>query len=154
MIAPTLSQTWTCHFGAIAARIFPPVELVQQEIILDLSCQIASYGELYTRFIRDHKRVNRLRDSTSTFVDFWENLNLRRRTMRQCLESTAHPNMRWLRPLWILLHQFKCSIAGAHRAWNIDWSIYVSGSPSGREYYPKNLRTIWPSWFWSREYKL
>ena len=120
IIAPTLSQTWTCHFGAITARIFSPREMVQQGIILDISRLIVSYGELYTRFIRDHIKVNLLKVLTSTFVEFWENLNLRPRTMlgRQRLDSRAHPNMRWLTFLWISLHRFKRFIAGFQRARN------------------------------------
>ncbi len=152
MITPTLSQTWTCHFGEITARIFPIGELVQQGIILDISRLIVSYGELYTRFIRDHKKVNLLRVLTSTFVDFWENLNLRPRTVpgRQRLDSRAHSNMRWLTLLWISLHRFKLFNAGFQRARNHKWGTYISKSFLRMNKYAKNLRTTWPSWFWSR----
>lgn len=147
MIAPTLSQTWTCHFGSIAARIFYSVKLVQQEIILDTSCLIASYGKLYTRFIRDHKKVNLLRVLTSTFVDFWENLNLRPRTAlrRQRLDSRAHPNIRWLTLLWISLHRFKLFNAGFQRARTHEEGTYISKPFFRMNKYAKNLRTTWPS---------
>ena len=152
MIAPTLSQTWTCHLGAITARIFSLGELVQQEIVLDTSCLIASYGKLYTRFIRDHKMVNLLRALTSTFVNFWENLTLRSRTVpgRQRLDSRAHPNMRWLTLLWISLHRFKLFNAGFQRARNREWGTYISKSFFRMNKYAKNLRTAWPDCFLSR----
>ena len=152
MILPTLSHTWTCHFAALTAGIFFSRKLVEDGLLFDTSYLIASDAEWYTRVLRAHKRVKLMRIPTATFVDSGENLGLGPRAVaeRDRLDSTAPLYMRGLRPLWILLHRLKRFIAGAHRAGSIDWSIYVSGSPSRRGYHSKNLRTTWPGRFWFR----
>ena len=152
MILPTLSHTWTCHFGALTAGIFFSRKLVEDGLLFDTSYLIASDAQWYTRILRAHKRVKLMRIPAATFVDSGENLGLGPRAVaeRERLDSTAPLYMRGLRPLWILLHRFKRFIAGAHRAVSIDWSIYVSGSPSRIGYHAKNLRTTWPGRFWSR----
>jgi glycosyltransferase involved in cell wall biosynthesis len=152
MVVPSLSHTWTCHFGALTAGIFFSTKLVEEGFLFDTSYQIASDAEWYTRILRAHKKVKTLRITTSTFVDSGENLGVgpRADAERNRLDSTAPWQMRWLKLLWILVHRCKRVVGGAHHAGRMDWSIYMPGASSRKAFHAEKLRTTWPGRFWSR----
>jgi len=152
MVVPSLCHTWTCHFGALTAGIFFRRTIVEEGILFDTSYRIASDAEWYTRILRARKRVRTLGISTSTFIDSGENLGLGTRAIaeRARLDSTAPLPMRWLRPLWILLHRCKRLVCGAHRPEEMHWSIYLSGGQTRTDFHAEKLRTTWPGRFWNK----
>jgi glycosyltransferase involved in cell wall biosynthesis len=152
MVRPGLAHTWTCHFGALTAGIFFREKLVDEGLLFDTSYRAASDAEWFVRVLRAQKKVEVLKQNTSTFMESGENLGLSQtaKEERERLDASAPLYLRGLRPAWVLLHRAKRLWSGAHRLEDVDYEIYLPKQAGRKAFYAKRLRTTWPGRMWGR----
>jgi len=146
MVKPGLAHTWTCHFGALTAGIFFREKLVNEGLFFDTSYRAASDAEWFVRVLQSGKKVQSLRNTTSTFMESGENLGLSSaaKEERARLDASAPLYFRVLRPVWVLVHRLRRLWAGAHRSEEVSYGIYLPKQSARKEFHAKKLRTTWP----------
>jgi glycosyltransferase involved in cell wall biosynthesis len=146
MVKPKLAHTWTCHFGALTAGIFFREKLVNEGLFFDTSYRVASDAEWFVRVLQSGKKVQSLRNTTSTFMESGENLGLSSaaKEERARLDASAPLFFRGLRFVWVLLHRVRRVWSGAHRSEDVGYEIYLPKESERKAFYAKKLRTTWP----------
>lgn len=146
MVRPGLAHTWTCHFGALTAGIFFRQRLIMEGLLFDTSYRVASDAEWYVRVLRAQKKIQALKQNTSTFMESGENLGLSpaAKDERARLDASAPFYFRGARPLWVTLHRMKRLLGGAHRSEDVSYGIYLPKREGRKTVHAKSLRTTWP----------
>lgn len=146
MVKLGLAHTWTCHFGALTAGIFFREKLVNEGLLFDTSYRAASDAEWFVRVLRNKKRIEALRKTTSTFMETGENLGLSptAKEERSRLDASAPLFFSKLRILWVIVHRFKKLMSGAHKSENVAYEIYMPKKEGRNSFKAFNLRTTWP----------
>ena len=146
MVKPGLAHTWTCHFGALTAGIFFREKLVNEGLLFDTSYRAASDAEWFVRVLRSGKKIESLRETTSTFMESGENLglSLTAKEERARLDDSAPLYFKVLRPFWVLAHRVRRLWSGAHRSEDVTYEIYLPKDSGRKAFFAKRLRTTWP----------
>lgn len=146
MVKPGLAHTWTCHFAALTAGMFFREKLVGEGLLFDTSYKAASDAEWFVRVLRRGKKIENLRETTSTFMESGENLGLSQtaKEERERLDACAPFYLRGLRPAWVFLHRARRLWSGAHRSEDVAYEIYLPRQAGRKAFYAKRLRTTWP----------
>jgi len=146
MVKPGLAHTWTCHFGALTAGIFFREKLLLEGLLFDTSYRAASDAEWFVRVLKSGKKIEPLRNSTSTFMESGENLGLSStaKEERSRLDASAPLYLRRLRPVWVMVHRARRLWSGAHRSEDVAYGIYLPNKEGRVVFEAKSLRTTWP----------
>jgi glycosyltransferase involved in cell wall biosynthesis len=146
MVKPGLAHTWTCHFGALTAGIFFREKLLHEGLLFDTSYRVVSDAEWFVRVLRSGKKIESLRETTSTFMESGENLGLSpaAKEERERLDNSASLYFKALRPVWVLAHRVKRLWSGAHRSEDVSYGIYLPKQSVRKVFNAKRLRTTWP----------
>lgn len=150
VLVPLVAHTWTCHFSAFTAGMFFREHLLDSGLQFDTSYRAAADAVWYLEARRRGARARSLGFMTSTFVETGKNLGMTAIAQKERKEITRTASfwMRIFRPGWLLIHRARRFLAGAHRARDQKYKIFLPHQDKRAELSAPLLRATWPGRMW------
>jgi hypothetical protein len=148
VLTPHVYHSWTCHLQTFSSSMFLRRGLFRERgFRLDSTWKDLGDVVFIMALLRAGVRMASLGRFASTFVDSGENMNLGAQAQKERLAFRAQAPawVRFLTPVWKLLHRLRRWSHGHYRPGPFAYDIYTPSSPDRRVH----MEVPQPTFYWS-----